>query len=143
MLKNSKLCWLSKIQKVYNNGLSCKFSSAGTESTMQHVNEVMTRLSDQLIQDWFVRISKPEGKKRSNKLRTYKLFKENLQLEYYLTAVAIVKYRIALTWIRVRCHRLAIETGLYQKPTYLPINRRLCTLCNQVEDEIHLVCICK
>ena len=43
------------------------------ESTKQHVNEVMTRLSDQFIQDWFVRISIPEGKKGSNKLRTYKL----------------------------------------------------------------------
>ena len=35
------------------------------------INEVMTRLSDQFIQDWFVRINKPEGKKGSNKLRTY------------------------------------------------------------------------
>ena len=50
MLKNSKLCWLSKIQNIYNSaGLSCKFSSAGTESTKQHVNEVMMRLSDQFI----------------------------------------------------------------------------------------------
>ena len=71
------------------------------------------------------------------------MFKENFQLEYYLTAVATVKYRIALTKIRVSCHRLAIETGWYQKPTSLPINQRLCTLCNQVEDEIHLVCIFK
>ena len=75
MLKNSKLCWLSKIQKVYNNGeVSCKFSSAGIKSTMQHVNEVMPRLSDQFIHDWFVQINKPEGKMVSNKLRTYKLF---------------------------------------------------------------------
>ena len=126
MLKNSKLCWLSKIQKMLNYaGLSCKFSSAGTESTKQHVNEVMMRLSEQFIQDWFVRINKPEGKKGSNKLRTYKLFKENFQLEYYLTAVATVRYRIALTKIRVSCHRLAIETGRYQKPTSLPINQRL------------------
>ena len=109
MLKNSKLFWLSKIQKVYNNaGLSCKFSSAGTKSTKQHINEVMTRLSDQFIQDWFVRINKPEGMKGSNKLRTYTSFKENFQLEYYLTAVATVKYRIALTRIRVSCHCLAI-----------------------------------
>ena len=100
------------------------------------------RLSDKFIQDWFVRINKPEGKKGSNKLRMYKLFKENFQLEYYLTAVATVRYRIALTKIRVSCHRLAIETSRYQKPTSLPINQRLCTLCNQVEDEIHLICIC-
>ena len=144
MLKNSKLCWLSKIQKVYNNtGLSCKFSSAGTESTKQHVNEVMMCLRDQFIQDWFVRINKPEGKKRSNKLRTYKLFKEKFQLEYYLTAVETVKYRIALTRIRFSCYCLAIETGRYQKPSSLPINQRLCTLCNQVEDEIHIACIYK
>ena len=96
MLKNSKLCWLSKIQNIYNSaGLSCKFSSAGTESTKQHVNEVMMRLSDQFIQDWFNQINKPEGKKGSNKLRTYKLFKVNFQLEYYLTAVPTVRYRIA------------------------------------------------
>ena len=31
-------------------------------------------------------------------------------------------------------------TGRYQKPTSLPIS---CTLCNQVEDEIHLICLCK
>ena len=49
------------------------------------INEVMTRLSDQFIQDWFVRINKPEGKKGSNKLRTYKLFKEKFQLEYILS----------------------------------------------------------
>ena len=121
---------------------TCKFS-AGTRSTKQHVNEVMMCLSDQFIQDWFVRINKPEGKKASNKLRTYTLLKENFQLKYFLTAVATIKYTIALTRIRVSCHRLAIETGRYQKPTSLPINQRLCTLCNQVEDEIHLVCICK
>ena len=102
----------------------------------------MTRLSDQFFQDWFVRINKHEAKKISSKLRTYKLFKENFELEYYLTAVVTVRYRIALTRIQVICHRLAIETGRYQKPTSLPINQRLCTLCNQAEDEIHLICIC-
>ena len=61
----------------------------------QHVNEVMMRLSDQFIQDWFNQINKPEGKKGSNKLRTYKLFKDNFQPEYYLTAVPTVRYRIA------------------------------------------------
>ena len=98
-------------------------------------------LSDQFIQDWFNQINKPEGKKGSNKLRTYKLFKDNFQPEYFLTAVPTVRYRIALTRIRVSCHRLAIETGRYQKATSLPINQRLCTLCNQVEDEIHLICV--
>ena len=112
---------------------------AGTESTKQHVNEGMMRFSDQYIQDWFNQINKPKG---SNKLRTYKLFKDNFQLEFYLTAIATVRFRIALTRLHVSCHRLAIETGRYQKPTSLPIVKSK-TLCNQVEDQIHLICVCK
>ena len=53
----------------------------------------------------------------------YKLFKENFQLEYYLTAVATVKYRIALKKIRVSCHRLAIKSGQYHKPASLPVDQ--------------------
>ena len=79
MLKNSKLFWISKIHQAYNNA-SRKFSSAGTKSTKQHVNEVMTCLSDQFIQDWFAQINKPEGKKGSNKLRTYKLLRKIINL---------------------------------------------------------------
>ena len=46
---------------------------AATEFTRQHVNEVMTQLSDQFVQDRYVQLSRPGGKKEnmSNELRTY------------------------------------------------------------------------
>ena len=49
---------------------------ARTEFTQQHVNDVMTRLSDQFMQGWSTQLNKPEGKINiGNKMRTYKLFK--------------------------------------------------------------------
>ena len=61
-----------------------------------------------------------ERKKGGKNLRKYKLFKENFHLEYYLAVVATIKYRIALTKIRVSCHRLVIETGRYHKLASFP-----------------------
>jgi len=145
MLQKGKSCWLSKTQQIYNGvGVSYKFNMAGTEFMVQHVNEVMTQLSDQFVQNWFVQLNQLDGRagSMSNKLRTYKLFKDVFQLEYYLTGVTLAKHRIALTKLRVSCHHLAIETGRYHKPSPLPVEQRLCAVCNVVEDEVHLMCLC-
>ena len=53
-----------------------------------------------------------------------------------------IQHRIALTKLRTSCLKLAIETGLYRKPAALPINYRLCWICNIIEDEVHLVSVC-
>ena len=54
----------------------------------------------------------------------------------------MAKHRIALTKIRVSCHNLAIEKEQYQKPSSLPVDQRLCSICNVIEDEVHLICAC-
>ena len=77
-----------------------------------------------------------------NKLRTYRLFKTNFELEAYLCNIQNTAHRTALTRLRVGSHRLAIELGRYHKPKPLPIKERLCDLCNVVEDEYHFLCIC-
>ena len=64
----------------------------------------------------------------SNKLRTYKLFKDQFQLEHYLKCQLPNKHRAALTKLRVSCHKLAIETGRYHKPAPLPVDHRLCSV---------------
>ena len=112
MLNDGRSCWLSKTQRIYNEaGLCFKFSMAATEFTRQHVNEVMTQLSEQFVQDWYVQLSRPGGRKEnmSNKLRTYRLFKKVFQLEYYLTCVTSTNYRKALTKLRVSYHHLALK----------------------------------
>ena len=76
------------------------------------------------------------------KLRTYRLFKDTFDLEPYLLNVKNTSYRVALTRLRVGSHSLAIEVGRFHKPIPLPINDRLCSICQSVEDELHFLCIC-
>ena len=95
-------------------------------------------ISDQFVQNWYVQLSRPGGRKEnmSNKLRTYQLFKKVFQLEYYLTCV---NYFSKLSKnIRVSCRHLAIETGRYHKPFSLPVEQRLCSACNLIEDEVRV-----
>ena len=145
MFENGKNCWFARINQLYNTaGLPIKFNISGSGNSKAHVNEIMTQLSDQFIQDWLCRINAPEGRNNnmSNKLRTYKLFKDQFQLEHYLKCQLPNKHRAALTKLRVSCHKLAIETGRYHKPAPLPVDHRLCSVCGVIEDEIHLISDC-
>ena len=50
-------------------------------------------------------------------------------------------YRIILTRWRLSNHNLAIETGRYTRP-YTERRDRVCTMCNFVEDERHVIYMC-
>ena len=106
----------------------------------------MKQLSDQFIQEWCGQLNSPGSKKGnngSNKLRTYKLFKETFQLENYLLHQIPNKHPIALTKLRVSCYKLAMKrVNTIAKPAALPVNQRLCSICNITEDEVHLVSDC-
>ena len=146
MRLDNKKCWLVRIKTIYDAaGLSYKFNLAISDNVDDHVNEITMRLSDQFVQTRFGQLTAPEGKNRGtgNKLRTYRMFKRKFQYKQYLSWVTMNKHRTALTKFRVSCHKLAIETGRYHKPSSLPINERLCLECGSVEDEIHLLCHCK
>ena len=145
MFEKGRNCWLSRVNQLYYTaGLPIRFNMSGNENSKAHVNEIMTQFSDQFIQDWLGQINAPEGRKSnmSNKLRTYKLFKDEFQLEDYLKCQLSIKHRAALTKLRVSCHKLAIETGRYHKPAPLPVAQRLCSVCDVIEDEIHFICDC-
>ena len=45
---------------------------SGNENSKAHVNEIMTQLSDQFIQNWLCQINAPEGRKSnmSNNIQT-------------------------------------------------------------------------
>ena len=143
MLEDGKNCWLLRTKEIYDTaGLQMKFYTCGNENSRTHINEVMTQLSDQFIQEWSSHLNGGD-KTTGNKLRTYKLFKNQFQLEYYLVCQLPTKHQIALTKFRVSCHNLAIETGRYHKPSSLPVEQRLCPTCKEIEDEIHLLCQCR
>ena len=114
------------------------------DNIKDHVNAIMTRYRDQYVQEWFAQVQRPLSTRGNalNKLRTYKLYKHQFQLEKYLLCINIMKHRIALTKLRVSSQCLAIETGRYHKPTSLPVDQRLCAECGVLEDEAHFLCDC-
>ena len=74
-----------------------------------------------------------------DKLRTYKLIKNTFEIEQYLEILPDRKQRKSLAAFRISAHKLQIERGRY---IGIKLEDRLCTSCNNVEDEIHLLCDC-
>ena len=58
----------------------------------------------------------------------------------YISEIKIEKWRISLTRFRTNNHKLAIETGRWNK---LPINERKCNFCLELEDDFHFLLECK
>ena len=76
----------------------------------------------------------------SNKLRTYRLFKNYFIFEPYLEWGSDEKRRL-ITQFRISSHQLEIERGRYKN---IPASQRICKLCNaDVEDEIHFLLSCQ
>ena len=99
---------------------------------------------DQYIQSWYQKLRRTTSTRGNggNKLRTYQLLKSQFEQEPYSSLVTNVKHRVALSRLRLSCHRLEIEVGRYHKPTSTPVSLRLCQRCQMVEDEIHFICVC-
>lgn len=60
----------------------------------------------------------------------------------YLDIVTIDKFRYALSRLRVSSHRLEVEVGRWAKQNRVPLEERLCTTCQKLEDEFHFVLEC-
>ena len=76
------------------------------------------------------------------KLRTYRQFKEKLQLEEYLMTQSNKQGRYLLTSIRTGTNKLRIETGRWKKEKK---DERFCMVCmsGEIEDEKHFVLDCE
>jgi hypothetical protein len=80
---------------------------------------------------------------KNPKLRTYKKFKNEFQLESYIATPKNLQHAIALFKFRTSAHNLAIETGRYTRPK-TPLNERICLHCQNkpIEDEVHFLLQC-
>ena len=83
---------------------------------------------------------KPNGS--SNKMRTYKLFKDNIQIEPYLLHCIHPQHRKHFSKLRLSNHSLKVETGRHTNP-FTPLEKRLCNQCNVIEDEYHHIVECE
>ena len=86
---------------------------------------------------WLQLINKPEG----NKLRTYCLFKNTFETEFYVQSIMSRQHRSAFAKFRCGVAPLALETGRYNNT---PADSRFCTLCNSgsIESEAHVLLHC-
>ena len=79
-----------------------------------------------------------------NKLRTYKLFKSEYKTEPYVLRVMGKCQRRALALFRMGVAPIRLETGRYERGQYLPVDERICYMCdkNAVESEMHVILEC-
>ena len=107
------------------------------------LNVLRTRLHDNECTNWQKELWNDAGRKNGNKLRTYRLYKQDLQSEPYVTTNLPRAFRRTLASFRCGSLPLRIETGRYQRPP-LEVGERICVFCNlAVEDEAHFLLNCE
>ena len=81
----------------------------------------------------------------SSKLSFYCTFKEDYQLENYLTRIKNTNQRKTFTRFRISNHKLMIEMIEYSRYQKITQEERLCMFCqsNEVEDEYHFTMSCE
>ena len=101
------------------------------------LDSVKTNLCNRDAEKWTQALNK------SDKLRTYKTYKCNLEREWYCTLPLFRDHRRVLFRLRSCSLPLEIETGRYTKPK-TPLTDRLCKYCNSsaIEDETHFLLDC-
>ena len=80
----------------------------------------------------------------SEKLRTYKTYKNTLNAEWYCSLPLSRDHRRILFKLRSCSLPIAIEIGRYTRPK-TPLNVRLCKFCNtnSIENETHFLLECE
>ena len=99
LLGKSKQCWLTKVQAIFEGaGFASAFTCNGCDKEL-----IMLRYRDQYIQPWYQKLHRTTSARGNggNKLRTYQLLKSKFEKEPYLSIVANVKHRVALTRLRL------------------------------------------
>ena len=126
----SNNCWESHINEIFNDLDIGDYFENGLEVNLVQLTEKVLTL---MHEEWQSKIPyKP-------KLRTFSLFKQDMETEAYIKTYSKSK-RSILCQLRIGILPLEIELGRYVR---LKINERTCKLYKKdVEDEIHFVCVC-
>ena len=90
------------------------------------------RMKSVFVENWH------SGLRDKPLLRSYKLYKNTFNIEWYLDYVNATKYRISISQISASSHDLEIEHGRYTRRGTDP-NQRLYTWCGEIEYENHFI----
>ena len=134
--------WLATVQYIlkfinmdyyYHNPVSIKLND--------FTDKCKKELTNKFILDWRKDITELHRQNGGqNKLRFYKLIKNEFRREPYLDIIKSFKLRKTMTKFRCSDHQLEIEKGRHRN---LNVEDRMCKLClNGVETELHFLQIC-
>ena len=136
-LKPNSVNWASLIKHLLMSlGFYDVWLAQGVEDYNVFILALKQRLSDNFIQNWHSRL---ESSSRATFYSSVAIF----QLQPYLEKINVVKFQKAVSRLRVASHRLEIEAGRWARPNRIPINDRICRVCNVLEDEYHFVIECR
>lgn len=173
MCDRGKECWLKSLKSTLLSKTSCgidmwaewwgnpNFNIAcaridvddiGSETTVRWEEDCLKSLRKNACDEWYNDVTRTNAKRGNglNKLRTYALFKGDLQLEPYLVAIEDRDKRVLLSKFRIGICPLRIETGRYEQVAKnkrgLPETERICRCCihasDMVENEHHFLLLC-
>lgn len=126
--------WASQVRDVLGNlGFFEVWLAQGVGNQTLFLSKLKQRISDVFIQEWTSRIN------LSSRARFYRVFAK-FEYSFYLKNVNISKYLTALTRLRLSAHHLSVETGRWRN---ISLSDRLCSACQKLEDEFHLLFECK
>jgi hypothetical protein len=132
--------WVFHVKKFLrqHNLLNIVDSDIGIKEILSKCKDVFHNLDKN---KWSQSLWNDKNNANGNKLRTYRLFKNELTEEAYLN-LNIPRFQRS-AYVKLRCGvlPLAIETGRYNRT---PLQDRLCKLCNMqsVESETHFLIEC-
>lgn len=103
--------------------------------------DISQTVSDKFSSDLSNELNTLKSKINDNKLHTYSNLYDQFSLQNYLSFGLPKSITKDLSKIRISAHDLLIERGRYFRPR-MAREERLCTYCNQVEDEEHFILFC-
>ena len=136
--------WAHDVTQFYN---SINMDSLVNIDNNVNVKVVLNNMNDVLhryyMEIWLHTVNREEGRNGTrNKLRTYKLFKQEFAVEPYVKSIMNKSNRSILAKFRCGVAPIRIETGRYEK-NYPPVENRTCYHCiDIVEDEYHVLMSC-
>ena len=107
------------------------------------IHRAKQRLKQAEIESWKNKLMQNGNDQNGNKLRTYRTYKSQFQIEHYVKLNMSRDQRKVLAKFRSCNLPLEIEKGRYTRPK-TPLNDRICKFCNSntIEDEAHPLISC-
>ena len=134
--KNDKFLWIQFIKNILQDlGFSHVWNNHCTFNTHALLTVIKNKLKERFVTFWKNRMLNDESMK---KLRTYKVLKQNFGIESYLDDIYDKSVRKAYLLLESALTGL----GLNVADIWVKNQKKDCTICNIVEEEVYFLCQC-